>query len=160
MTQPARPDPLSAAARVSEAAKELATDLAEGFRKSDRSFKQRSAVVGTWAVLALVCLWIACPSSGPSNALGAVARLDTGGIMGTQVLVQNDSRDLWTDVAFLLDGGWRLERRTVRAGDRLVLSLSAFTRDGQPAPSDLKPRQLTIECAEGKAVTLLGPARP
>jgi hypothetical protein len=160
MTQPARPAPLAAAARVTGAAKDLATDLAEGFRKSDRSFKRRTAVVGTWVVLALASVWIACPPSGPTNALGAVARLETGGIMGNQVLVQNDGPDLWTDVSFTLDEGWRLERRTVRAGDKLVLSVSAFSKDGQQAPSDLRPRRLTVECAEGKAVAALGAARP
>jgi len=160
MTQPARPDPLAAAARVTGAAKDLATDLTEGFRKSDRPFKRRTAVIGIWAVLALTSVWIACPPSGSTNALGAVARLDSGGIMGNQVLVQNDGRDLWTDVVFTLDDGWRLERRTVRAGDKVVLSVSAFSREGTHAPSDLAPRQLTIECAEGKVVTALGAARP
>lgn len=160
MTQPARPDPISAAGRVTEAARDLAVDLADGFRKSDRTFKQRTALVATWTVLALMSVWIACPPSGPTNALGALARLDTGGIMGNQVLVHNDGRALWTDVRFTLDDGWRLERRTVRAGDKLVLSVSAFSRDGSQAPSDLLPRQLTIECAEGTAVAPLGAARP
>lgn len=160
MTQPARPDPLAAAARVTVAAKDLATDLTEGFRKSNRTFKRRTAVVGTWVVLALVSVWIACPPSGPTNALGAVARLDTGGIMGNQVLVQNESRDHWTDVVLTLDEGWRLERRTVRAGDKLVLAVASFVKEGKQAPGDLKPRQLTIECAEGKAVAPLGIGRP
>jgi hypothetical protein len=162
MPPPARPghDPLAAAARVTGAAKGLATELAEGFRKSDRPFKLRTAVVATWLVLAALSLWIACPPSGPGNSLGAVARLDTGGIMGAQVLVQNDGGELWTDVVFSLDGGWQLTRRTVRAGDKLVLSLGAFTRDGVPAPRDLKPRLLTIQCREGKATTALGAARP
>lgn len=160
MTLPARPDPLAAAARVTGAARDLATDLTDGFRKSGRSVQRRTAVVAAWALLSLVSVWIAIPPSGPTNALSAVARLDTGGIMGTQVLVQNDGRDLWTDVVFTLDDGWRLERRTVRGGDKLVLSVSAFSKGGQQAPSDLKPSQLTIECAEGRAVTPLGAARP
>jgi hypothetical protein len=160
MTQPARPDPLAAAARVTVAAKDLATDLTEGFRKSNRTFKLRTAVVGTWVVLALVSVWIACPPSGPTNSLGAVARLDTGGIMGNQVLVQNEGRDHWTDVVLTLDDGWRLERRTVRAGDKLVLSVANFLKEGKQAPADLKPRQLTIECAEGKAVAPLGAPKP
>ncbi len=159
MPQPALPDPLAAAARVTGAAKDLATDLAEGFRRSDRPFKQRSAVVATWLLLAFLSIWVACPPSGPTNSLGAVARFETN-IMGAQVLVQNDSRDNWTDVTFTLDDGWRLEKPTVRGGDKLVVPLSAFTRDGQAAPADLKPRQLTIECGEGKAVTPLRAARP
>jgi hypothetical protein len=145
---------------VTGAAKDLATDLTEGFRKSNRAFKLRTAVVGTWVVLALVSLWIACPPSGPTNSLGAVAQLDTGGIMGAQVLVHNDSGAHWTDVTFTLDDAWRLERRTVRAGDKLVLSVGSFSRDGRLAPPDLKPRQLTVECVEGKAVTPLGVQRP
>lgn len=160
MTQPARPDPLAAAARVTEAAKDLATDLTAGFRKSDRTFKLRTAVVGTWVVLALMSAWIACPPSGATNSLGAVARLETGGIMGNQVLVQNESGDHWTDVVLTLDDGWRLERRTVRSGDKLVLSVANFLKEGQQAPADLKPRRLTIECAEGKVVAPLGSARP
>jgi hypothetical protein len=160
MTQPPRPDPLAAAARVTGAAKDLATELTEGFRKSDRTFKRRTAVVGTWLVLALVSVWIACPASGPANALGAVARLDTGGIMGTQVLVHNDSRELWTDVVFTLDDTWRLERRTVRPGDKLVLSVGTFSRDGKRAPGDLRPKALTVQCAEGQATTPLGAAKP
>jgi hypothetical protein len=159
MSQPTRSGPgdrLAAAARVTGAARDLATELTEGFRKSDRPFKVRTAVVATWLLLAGISIWVACPPSGPSNSLGAVVRLDTGGIMGAQVLVQNDGRELWTDVVFTLDDGWRLARRTVRAGDKLVLSVSAFTKDGQPPPDDLRPRQLTIQCSEGKFTASLG----
>jgi hypothetical protein len=159
MALPDRPEPIAAAARVTGAAKDLAVDLADGFRKSGRSFKLRAAIVGTWVVLALLSLWVACPPSGPRNSLGAVARLDTGGIMGAQVLVQNEGQELWTDVVFTLDDGWRLSRRTVRAGDKLVLSVSSFSQEGQVAPAELKPRQLRIECAEGRATLPLGPRR-
>jgi hypothetical protein len=160
MTLPTpRPAPLATAARVTGAAKDLATELTEGFRKSDRPFKQRSVVVGTWLLLAFVSIWVACPPSGPTNSLGAVARFETN-IMGAQVLVQNESHDNWTDVSLTLDDGWRLEKRTVRAGDKLVVPVSAFTRNGQPAPAELKPRQLVIECGEGKAVTSLGAVKP
>lgn len=151
---------MATAARVTGAAKDLASDLTEGFRKSDRAFKLRTGVIGAWLALALLSFWIACPPTGAGNSLGAVARLDAGGIMGTQVLVQNDGGGLWTDVVFTLDGGWRLTRRTVRAGDKLVLAVSTFSMDGVSAPPDLAPRQLTVECAEGKATTPLGGARP
>ncbi len=160
MTQPTRPEPLAAAARVTGAAKDLATDLAEGFRRSDRSFKLRTAVVGTWVLLALVSFWIACPPSGPSNSLGAVARLESGGIMGAQVLIQNDGGELWTDVVLTLDGGWALRRPTVRPGDKLVLPVTSFARGGQSAPSDLTPRSVTIECEQGQITATLGPGRP
>ena len=153
--QPHRPEPLSAAARVTGAAK----DLADDFRRSDRPFKIRTGIVGTWLVLALVSFWIACPPSGPRNSLGAEARLDAGGIMGTQVLVENGGDRHWTDVAFTLDGAWRAERRTIRAGDKLVLGLSSFSKDGQPPPPETQPKQLRIDCAEGHASLKLGPSR-
>jgi len=159
MTQPPRTDPLAAAARVTGAAKELAGGLADDFRRSDRPFKLRTGIVGTWIVLALMSIWVACPPSGPQNGLGAVARLEAGGIMGTQVLVQNDGSSHWTDVALTLDGAWRAEQRTVRAGDKLVLALSSFAKGGQPPPAELVPKQLRIECAEGRVTLQLG-ARP
>ena len=83
MKDAATPELAAAATRVKEgvrelargavgAAGDLASDLAEGYRKSTRYFKLRAAIVGTWALLSAVTLWAACPASqGPSNALGA-----------------------------------------------------------------------------------------
>jgi hypothetical protein len=113
MKDAARPDAAAAANRVKDgvrdlarsaigAAGDLATDVATGYRKSTRYFKLRAAIVGTWAVLALVTFWGACPSSGPSNALGAKARLLAGTIMGSQVFVENESDRVWRDVVVTL----------------------------------------------------------
>lgn len=159
MTQPARPDPLAAAARVTGAARDAAAELAEGFRKSNRYFKLRTAVVGTWVVLALVTCWVACPPSGPTNSLGAVVELLPGSIMGTQVLVANESEKLWTDVVFTLDGEWRAERRTIRGGDRVVLPTSSFKRGEEAAPAELQPKTLTITCEQGKVTAPLTPKK-
>src|SRR5512132_890577 len=83
MKDAASPEVAAAANRVKEgvrelargavgAAGDLASDLAEGYRKSTRYFKLRAAMVGTWALLSLVTLWAACPpSDAPRNALGA-----------------------------------------------------------------------------------------
>ncbi len=171
MKDAAHPDPVAAAQRVREgvrdlargalgAAGDLATDLAEGYRKSTRYFKLRAAVVGTWAVLSAVTLWAACPSSGPTNSLGAEAQLlsrnEPGVLIGTQVLVRNDSRRMWTDVVFTVDGGWRYEKKTVRPQDKLVVSITQFRKDGATAPPELEPRSLTIECQEGRVTAQLG----
>ncbi len=157
MTPPPRPAPLASAAG---AAKDLASDLAEGLRKSDRYARLRGAVVGTWAILALFTFWVACPSSGPDNALGAEVQLEAESIMGAQIGLHNDSDRLWTDVVLVLDGAWRAERKTIRGGDRVVLPITQFTRDGQAAPPDLKPRVLTIECEQGKVTVPLARKRP
>ena len=160
MKDAARPDAAAAANRVKEgvrdlarsaigAAGDLATDVATGYRKSTRFFKLRAAILGTWAVLALVTFWAACPSSGPTNRLGAKARLLAGSIMGSQVFVENESDRNWTDVVVTLEGGWRYDRRTVRRSESFVVPLNRFVKDGAAAPAGLGSRTITIECAEG-----------
>jgi hypothetical protein len=129
---------------------DLATDLADGYRKSTRYFKLRLAVVGGWAVLSLATMWLACPGSGPSNSLGAEIQVSEE-LLGTQILVWNGSGRMWTDVSVILDGEWQWRTDTFREGQRLVIAASRFARQGIAAPGDLKPRMLTIECAEGKA---------
>jgi hypothetical protein len=171
MKETARPDPVAAAHRVKDgvrdlalgaigAAGDLASELAENYRRSTRYFKLRAAVVGTWALLSAVTLWAACPSSGPSNALGAEAQLlsreEPGVLIGTQVLVKNDSAQIWTDVVLTLEGGWRYEKKTVRPQDKLVVSITQFKREGASAPADLEPRSVTIECEEGRVTAPLG----
>jgi hypothetical protein len=170
MKDAARPDAVAAAQRVKEgvrdlargalgAAGDLAADVADGYRKSTRYFKLRAAVVGSWALLSAVTLWAACPSSGPANALGAkfqlLLRSEPGVLMGTQVLVENDSRRIWRDVVVTLDGGWSFERKTVRPQDRLVISITQFKKDGVTAPADLEPRAISLECSEGRVTAPL-----
>lgn len=136
-------------------AKDVARDLAEGYRKSTRYFKLRAAVIGAWALLSIGTIWLACPSSGPRNGLGAEASLsDT--FLGAQVIVKNDSDAQWRDVTLTLDGGWSLQRRTVRPGDSLSILVSQFRRGDEAAPRDLRPRALSIRCSEGAATVRLG----
>ncbi len=165
MPSPSRSDLLGAAQhRVKDlaqsaqgAAVDLARDLASRYERSSRYFKMRAAVVGSWAVLAGVALWIACPSSGPRNSLGADVQVIDTALLGPQVLVRNESDRMWTEVVLLLDGGWRYERKTVRPGDKLVVSIAQFRREKEPAPKDLRPRQLMVRCAQGAATVSLSP---
>ncbi|HEX9241780.1 MAG TPA: hypothetical protein VF875_05005 [Anaeromyxobacter sp.] len=159
----ARPDPAAAAQRVKEgvrdlaigafgAAGDLASDAVTGYRKSTKWFKLRAYVVGTWVVLGLVTFWAACPpSAGPTNSLGAKAKLLAGSIMGSQVFVENESEDvLWREVVVTLEGGWRYERRTVRPKESFVVPTNRFTKDGTTAPPGLSPKTILIECTDGK----------
>ncbi len=154
MSEPRRPDPRAAAARVTERARDLAQELSGGYRRSSRTLRIKVAVVGGWALLSAATLWAACPASGPRNALGAEVQVQEE-VIGTQILVSNASRRMWTDVAITLDGGWRWRTSTVRAGQRLVLATREFERDGAPAPGDLAPRALTLECDQGAVTTPL-----
>lgn len=170
MKDASRPDPAAAASRVKEgvrdlargaigAAGDLASDLGDAYRKSTRYFRMRAAIVGAWALLSVLTLWAACPSSGPANALGAkvalLSRNEPGVLTGTQVLVENDSRRIWKDVVLTLEGGWRYERKTVRPQDRIVVSIAQFSKDGERAPAELEPKVITIECDEGRVTAPL-----
>lgn len=146
------PSRAAAAASIPDRLREAARSLAESFRRSDRFFKMRAGIVGSWLLVSAVTLWAACPSSGPANALGADVRVMRDFLVGgEQILVRNESEDNWTEVVFTLDDGWRREQKTVRPHDQLVLSTSDFRREGTPAPRDLKPRRLTVECEQGRA---------
>jgi hypothetical protein len=68
MKDAARPDPVAAAHRVKDgvrdiargalgAAGELASDVADGYRKSSRHFKLRAAVIASWALLSAATFW-------------------------------------------------------------------------------------------------------
>ncbi len=136
--------------RLVERARSLAEHAAEKYRSSDRYSRMRAAIVSAWALLAAATLWLACPSSGPTNPIGAdVQVLRDSLVGGQQLLVRNESAAIWTDVKLTIDGGWRHERNTVRPHDQLVLSMGQFKRNGEPAPRDLKPRSLVVECDQG-----------
>ncbi len=125
----------------------------EGFRRQDRYFKMRAGIVGAWMLLTVVSLWTACPPSGAANPLGADVRVLRDSLVGgEQLLVRNESDEIWTEVKLLLDGAWSYEHKTLRPHDQLVLSLDKFAREGQPAPGDLKPRTLTIDCDQGRHI--------
>jgi hypothetical protein len=126
--------------------------IADGFRKAGRWQRLRLGIVGGWVAASLLALWIACPSSGPSNSLGAdVQVLKESLLGGQQILVRNESDAVWNDVTLVLDGSWKNSQRTVRPREQVVLSPAQFQRAGEPAPRDLRPRTLLIECREGRA---------
>jgi hypothetical protein len=138
---------------------DLATDLADGYRKSTRYFKLRLAVISGWTLLTVATMWLACPGSGPANALGAEVQVSEE-LLGTQILVWNNSGRMWTDVTLTLDGGWQWRTPTFREGQRLVIATSRFTKEGAAAPGDLKPRSLTIDCTQGNTTAQLSGRPP
>ncbi len=159
MKDGARPDPLAAAQRVKDLARDLARDLgqelASGVRRSTRYVRMRAAIAGSCAVLSAIAIWASCPAAARTNALGARVQLLSESLVGTQLRITNASDRMWTEVALTIDGGFRLDRRTVRPGDDLVLSLRKFSKDGLPPPEALRPTTLTIECEQGRAVAPL-----
>jgi hypothetical protein len=151
MAKPNIPEPVAAAQRMKDLARDLASDVTEGYRKSTRSVRRRTAIAGSWVLLSLVALYTACPSSGPTNELAADVTLLPETIVGQQISVVNGSEEMWTEVTLTLDQSWTHTIRTVRAGQNVVIAVSRFQRDGTAAPSDLKPRLLSITCDQGSA---------
>ncbi len=146
MPKQTAPAAIAAAARARSAAVEMATDLAtdvvDGFKKSSPPYRRKAVVVGTWILLSVVTMWVACPSSGPTNSLGAVARLQATSV-GQVISVRNDTEStIWTEVALVLDDTWRYEqRRTIRAGDTVTPRVEDFRKDGQPPPASYRPAE-------------------
>jgi len=149
MAKPSIPDPAAAAQRVRDIARDLAADVSDSYRKTNRYLRFRAAIVGSWVLLALVSLYTACPSSGPTNELSAEVTLLPETIVGQQISVSNGSREMWTEVKLTLDGQWTHEIRTVRAGQNVVVGVTKFKRDGASAPQDLKPKTIEIRCDQG-----------
>ena len=65
-----------------------ASGLLEGFRRTGRWQKVRLGLVGGWIGASLLALWIACPSSGPGNSLGADVHVLKDSLLGGQQIVQ------------------------------------------------------------------------
>ncbi len=158
MAEPARPDPLAAAHRVKDLARDLAQEVADGYRKSSRPLRLKAAVVATWALLSLLTLWLVCPgSSGSANALGAVVALADEAAGGRSVSVRNDSDEIWTDVVVTIEGGWVWKTSTLRNGERAIrVGIPQFQKDGAAAPASLQPRTVTVSCREGEVTLPLG----
>lgn len=127
----------------------LALQLADGYRVSDRFFKMRLAILGGWAVLTIVTLWASCTTPSVTNSLGADVQVNRDSIMGAQLLVRNESNQIWTDVVLVLDGEWTFTQRTMRPQDLVVLSMSSFKRGPESPPRDYRPRVLTVTCKQG-----------
>jgi hypothetical protein len=123
--------------------------LAVEYRGASRFLKMRLSIVAAWALLSAVTLWGACPSSGPTNALGADVQLSGDSLLGAQILVRNESGRIWEDVVLTIDDVWRYTHATMRPHDLVVLSMSQFRRGDEEPPHDYKPRGLYIQCAQG-----------
>jgi hypothetical protein len=134
-----------------EAAQAGATEILEGFRRSDRFFKMRLGIVAVWALLSAATLWGTCGSLGIGSSFGADVQVNRDSIMGVQLLVRNASNDIWEDVTLTLDDGWKYSQRTMRPQDLVVIPMSHFKKAGEAPPPGHEPRSLTIECGRGKS---------
>ena len=137
--------------KAADEARRAAAGVTDGLRRAGPWQRMRLGILGGWLAASLLALFVACPSRGPGNSIGAEVRLLKDSLLGQQILVRNESDEVWTDVVLTLDGGWKRRERAVRPHEQVVLSPTQFDRGGEPAPGDLRPRSLTVECSEGRA---------
>ncbi len=102
-----------------------------------------------WATVSALTLWGTCTVPGPRNALGAEVELDRHSIVGVQLLVRNESDDIWEDVVLTLDGEWRYRQATMRPHDRVVLSMGSFRGGAGAPPREYDPHRLVVSCGQG-----------
>jgi hypothetical protein len=147
-----RPDSGTPIGALADQARAGFQGVSREFHRFSRFQRMRIGIVAAWSVVSLLAMWVACPSSGPTNSLGAdVHVLKDSLVGGQQLLVRNESTSIWTDVVLTLDGDWRHEQRTMRPHDQIVLSMNQFRRGAEVAARDFKPHTLTIQCQEGRA---------
>ena len=146
------PGPQGPATGALAGVRRSARDLANGLDGIPRWQRLRAGFLGGWVLASLLALWIACPSTGPGNSLGVEVRVLTDSLVGgQQILVRNESDQVWTDLELTLDGTWKLAHRALRPREQLVLSPSQFDRQGEQAPRDLRARSIAIRCRQGSA---------
>lgn len=137
----------TATTRLREAAARLVARL----RGADRYLRLRAAIVGSWAALSLLTAVAACPPAGVGNGLGGEARvLRESFVGGAQVLVRNDSGDVWRDVVVTIDGAWRYRHATLRPQDQIVVPTTRFVRGDDALRPDHRPQRLEVECDRGR----------
>jgi hypothetical protein len=145
-------DPSATLASWTSRARAELERLADELRRSDRFFKMRLGVVAGWVLITAITLVAACPPTGPGNSLGAEARvLRESFVGGAQVLVRNDSDNVWTDVVVTLDGEWRYRQATLRPSEEIVVPTTQFRRDEASLAPDYRPHRVEVECRQGSS---------
>ncbi len=138
-------------------------DLWSDFRTSDRYFKYKALVLGTWILLSSTGVFVACPGSiGPENTIGA--RLTLVKVVDDEVITLfNESGKDWREVMVLVNDqyGAAVPRVSHAAPE------NTFTVDrrkllgdqGQPAPAHLRITDIEVRTSNGRA-TLMANGRP
>lgn len=125
---------LAASKAIAARAKDESARILQSIRAWDRYLRMRIAVLVGWAVLAVAAIGVARTGGGgeASNPLDAYVSVRNSA-MGWALLVHNQSRKPWRDVAIELDGDRVFRKETVDPDEKLVLSPWEFAREGGEA---------------------------
>jgi hypothetical protein len=138
-------------------AKSLALEMLEDFRASDRFFKYKAAVLGTWVFLSIATVIVACPSAetAPTNELNARTRIQKVAALDRQItalFIENGGETEWGDLLLKLNGTYSAAVPGIPAGRSAVIQIDKFSAsDGKTPPESLIPQRLDISCSQGEA---------
>jgi len=129
----------------------MLADMWDDFRRRDRFFKYKAAIVATWAVLSITSFFVAFPSDS-KNRLGA--RLVMAGDASRPVyMIVNDSGDTWHEVTVIANNRYRTAVGLVEPrGGTLTFIPKQLKGDQDTAPpSDLQISDLQLRTDDGSA---------
>lgn len=131
-------------------------EVIEDFRSSDRFFKYKALVLGTWLLFTVGAFGVACPTTGPTNDIDA--RLVVSAEGSTPVyMVKNESSDVWEGVEITVNGQYRSTLAQLEAqGGNITLSPAVLFDDtGKRAPSSLIITEIVVHVLEPDATVVL-----
>jgi hypothetical protein len=121
------------------------------FRRESKFFQYKVYIGAIYAALIVVTVIVVVPR-GPSNKLKAYVLAARGDfVVGSYIMVRNDSRRDWTEVTLTLNGTHQFKPNTIKAGDKVAVALKKFTpKAGGAALQESEVQLLVIETAGGK----------
>jgi hypothetical protein len=131
----------------------VARDGWRGFQAANRWFKLKALIVGSWLVLSLTSLVVACPIGlKRRNSLGA--ELVIGQVADHPVyMIKNDSRRPWREVVVVVNDRYRAAAGMVESGSNLTFGPNQLLgANGQAAPKNLPLVKIEVRTAEGNEI--------
>jgi hypothetical protein len=127
-----------------------ALQLFEDFRKSNKYFKYKTAVIAGYVVIAVLTLVIFIPG-GELNQIDAEVTLNKAEIIGGRYfLVSNLSTKEWKDISLTLNNTYTARHDSLGGGKKMPFYLSAFVdRMSRPPSVKIVVQTLRIECNRG-----------
>jgi hypothetical protein len=132
----------------------IVKEFIQDFRERDRFFKFKAMILASWVTLSALSIVVACPGQGlKTGALGA--RVVDPQVRGRPtLLIYNDSKALWKDVIFVVNGDYRASVGMVRPGEFVTLTPKQLMNSAGAAPADMPLRNLEIRVGDDKAMLL------
>jgi hypothetical protein len=119
------------------------------FRRRSKYFQFKVYIGAAYAALIVLTVIVVVPRS-PSNRLGAYVLAARGDfVVGSYIMVRNDSKREWSDVTLTLNGSHSYKTPALKVGEKMTVALKKF-EGASGALQEADVRELTIQTARGK----------